>query len=119
MPVLVHADRDADVVFARADAVGRQLKRGRRSGAAVVNVHERDAGAPQPAKHGIGIIYLEAAAESELHVGPRDASVGERGAGGFGGHVDRRLVAKATERVNTYAKDDNFTHLDCPSVKPA
>ena len=46
--VLVHADGDADVVLARADPVGGELQRRRRGGAAVVDVHERDAGEAEP-----------------------------------------------------------------------
>ena len=68
--VLVHADGDADVVLARADGVGRQLQRRRRGGAAVVDVHERDAGEPEPADDRVGVVDLEAAAERELHVLP-------------------------------------------------
>ena len=59
--VLVHADRDAEVVLAEADRVGGERQRARRGRAAVVDVGERDAGEPEQRDDRVGVVDLVAA----------------------------------------------------------
>ena len=108
--VLVHADGDADVVGARLDRLGGQLQRGGRGGAAVVDVHERDAGDADQPDDGVGVVDLAAAAERELHVGPLHAGVGAGGADGVGAHLQRRLGTEPAERVQPDSDDGDVVH---------
>ena len=103
--VLVHADRDAEVVIAEADRVRRERERARGGGAAVVDVGERDAGEAQERDDGVGVVDLVAAAERELDVAPLDARVRERAADRDRAHLDARHAGEAAERVQPDAHD--------------
>ena len=108
--VLVHADRDAEVVVAEADRVGGERQRARRGGAPVVHVGERDAGEPEQRDDRVGVVDLVAAAERELDVAPLDAGVGERAADRDRAHLDARHAREAAERVQPHT-DDRDVHL--------
>ena len=108
--VLVHAHGHADLVLARADAVSRHLQRGGCGGAAVVDVHERDARAAHAAQHGIGVVDFTDAAERELDVLPRNAGVAQREANGVGTHVDGRLGAETPKGVQAHTQNDYVVH---------
>jgi hypothetical protein len=109
--VLVHAHGDADVVLARADGLGRELERRGRGGAAVVDIHELDAGEPEQPDHGVGVVDLGAAAERELHVLPLDPGVGAGGPHRLGAHLDGGLGPEPPERVDPDPDDRNAVHV--------
>ncbi len=111
--MLVGADGDADVVLAGADAVGGLFDRAGRGGTGVEHVGEGgDAGQAHQACHGVGVVDLVAAADSELDVLPGDAGVGECELDGVGGHLDGRLRAEPAERVQAHPPDDgNVVHV--------
>ena len=109
--VLVHADRDPEVVLAEPDRVRGERERARRGRAAVVDVGERDAGEPEQRDDRVGVVDLVAARERELDVAPLDAGVGERPPDRDRAHLDARHVAEPAERVQPHADDrDVVTH---------
>ena len=88
--VLVHPDRDAEVVVAEPDRVGRERQRARRGRAPVVHVGERDAGEPEQRDDRVGVVDLVAAGERELDVAPLHPGVGQRAPDRDRAHVDAR-----------------------------
>ena len=100
--VLVHADRDAELVVAEPDRVGRERERARRGRAPVVDVGERDTGEPEQRDDRVGVVDLVTACERELDVAPLDARVGERAPDRDRAHVDRGHAGKAPERVQPH-----------------
>ena len=103
--VLVHADRDPEVVVAEADRVGGERERARRGRAPVVDVGERDAGEPEERDDRVGVVDLVAPAERELDVAPVHARVGEGPTDRDRAHVDARHAGEAAERVQPHADD--------------
>ena len=96
--MLVHADRDPDVVLAHANCVGTHLNCGGGGGTGVEHVDERDAREPHEPGHGVGIADLITTTDTELNILPFDAGVAEGGLDGLGAHLHRGLV-ESTERV--------------------
>ena len=108
--VLVHPDRDRQVVLAGLDGPGGHGHRGACRRAAVEHAAQRHPGQPQPAHDGIGVVDLQAAHESRLDLRPADPGVIERGPDRFGGHVHRGLAGESAERVQPDADDHRFHH---------
>ena len=108
--MLVHANGNTDVILARANAIGGHFERGGGGGAAIVHVHERNAGATHAAQHRIGIVHLAATTKGELDIFPGDAGITQRGTNGIGTHVDCRFCPKTPEGVHTYTQNDYVAH---------
>ena len=73
--VLVHADRDADVVLAQPDCVGAELSGAGGRCAGVEHVGERDPGEADEPGHRIRVTHLVAAADPEFDVFPLETGV--------------------------------------------
>ena len=112
--VLVHADRDAELVLPVPDGVGGLPQRGRGGGAPVVDVHVGDTRQPQEIDAGIRHPDRVAAAERELDIGPFDTGIGQGQVHGVGSHFHGRLVAEPPEGVEADTDDRNVVHADTP-----
>ncbi len=108
--VLVHADRDGQVVLSGLDRPGGHADRGPGGRAPVENPAQRNAGQPELADDRVGIGHLEAADEPGLHLRPADPRVGERRAHRVGGHVHGRLATEPPEGMQSHADDNRFHH---------
>ena len=108
--MLVHAHGNANVVLARADAVCGHFQRRGGGGAAIVHVHEGNAGTPQQAQHRVGIVDLAAAAERELDIFPGDAAICQRQPDGISAHFNCRLRPETPERVQAHTQNDYIAH---------
>jgi hypothetical protein len=106
--VLVHADRDADVVVAQANPVRAGLGCAGRRRAGIEHVGERNPGEPHHADDGVRVRHRPAAADRELDVLPLDAGVGERELYGVGGHLHRGLALEATEGMQPHPNDGDL-----------
>ena len=87
--MLVHADRDADVVEAELNGLSSHADGAGGRGTSVVDVGERDACEPELVHDGVGIVHLVAPAERELDVAPLQARIAQGGPGCLRRHVDR------------------------------
>ena len=108
--VLVHPDRDRQVMLAGLDGPGGQGQRGACRRAAVEHAAQRHPGQPQPAHDGVGVVDLQAAHESRLDLRPGDPGVIQRGPDRIGGHVHRGLAGESAERVQPDAHYHRFHH---------
>ena len=109
--VLVHADRNTELVVAEPDRVGRERQRARGRRAPVVDVGERDTGQAEQRDHRVGVVDLVAAAERELDVAPLHSRVRERAPDRDRTHVDARHVREPPERVQPHP--DNRDPRSC------
>ena len=103
--VLVEADDESDVVRAGLERAHRGDERGAAGRAAVLDVHEREPRRAEIGDHRVRVARVLAAAVRELHVGPRDAGVGERGAHGVHAHRQPAHAFVPPERMDPGADD--------------
>ena len=117
--MLVHSDRDADVVVTQPDTVGAQFGRAGRGGTGIEHVSERNAGETHHADNRVRIGHRPTAADRELDVFPRDTRIGEGELNGVAGHLHGGLAVEATERVQTHTDDGNVVHTIVPDSRLA
>ncbi len=104
--VLVHADRDAEIVIAEPDRVRRP---GSSALAAVAHPLYTSVngmpGEPQQRHDRVRVVDLVAAAERELDVAPLDPRVGERAPDRDRAHLDAGHPREAAERMQSDSDD--------------
>ena len=98
--MLVEADDEPDVVRAGLERAHRGDERRAAGRAAVLHVDEREPRRAEIGDHRVRVAGVLAAAVGELHVGPRDAGVGERRAHGVHAHRQPAHALVAPERVD-------------------